>query len=265
MVDTTPDFRDPGAARAHRAHRRDSLHAFARRSHSGAGRCAAVQLPAAPGDPDLRNGGNAGRRSGGCSATRSTTGPRNRRRSAAESAPTERRAVRIVRTGVHADSVAARKIATVLGFRFGAAAYLTDHSEIPEESKAKLQGLDVLFLDALRHRPHPTHSTVERSLGWVEELKPRRAYFHAHLPRSAACSARRRRCRRMCIWPTTAWKSTWGREAECGSREALAEAAGIRTLGGDHRKFRRRSRRPSASVSAKWSASRASGIARRRY
>jgi phosphoribosyl 1,2-cyclic phosphate phosphodiesterase len=66
---------------------------------------------------------------------------------------------------------------TVLGFRFGDAAYLTDHSDIPEESKAKLQGLDVLFLDALRHRPHPTHSTVERSLGWVEELKPRRAFF----------------------------------------------------------------------------------------
>ena len=52
---------------------------------------------------------------------------------------------------------------TALGFRFGRAAYLTDHSEIPEESRAKLGGLDVLFLDALRHRPHPTHSTVEQS------------------------------------------------------------------------------------------------------
>ena len=65
----------------------------------------------------------------------------------------------------------------VLGFRFGRAAYLTDHSDIPEESKAKLRGLDVLFLDALRHRPHPTHSTVERSLEWVEELRPQRAFF----------------------------------------------------------------------------------------
>jgi phosphoribosyl 1,2-cyclic phosphate phosphodiesterase len=65
----------------------------------------------------------------------------------------------------------------VLGFRFGNLAYLTDHSEIPEESKAKLHGLDVLFLDALRHRPHPTHSTVNRSLGWVEELRPKRAFF----------------------------------------------------------------------------------------
>lgn len=65
----------------------------------------------------------------------------------------------------------------VLGFRFGSAAYLTDHSDLPEDAKRKLQGLDVLFLDALRHRPHPTHSTVERSLGWVEELQPRRAFF----------------------------------------------------------------------------------------
>jgi len=66
---------------------------------------------------------------------------------------------------------------TVLGFRFGRAAYLTDHSDIPEESKAKLLDLDVLFLDALRHRPHPTHSTVEKSIETVRELKPRRAYF----------------------------------------------------------------------------------------
>jgi phosphoribosyl 1,2-cyclic phosphate phosphodiesterase len=63
------------------------------------------------------------------------------------------------------------------GFRFGEAAYLTDHSEIPEDSKALLRNLDVLFLDALRHRPHPTHSTVERSLESARELAPRRAFF----------------------------------------------------------------------------------------
>jgi phosphoribosyl 1,2-cyclic phosphate phosphodiesterase len=65
----------------------------------------------------------------------------------------------------------------VFGFRFGSAAYLTDHSAIPEASKHKLRGLDVLFLDALRHRPHPTHSTVEQCLKWVEELQPRRVFF----------------------------------------------------------------------------------------
>jgi phosphoribosyl 1,2-cyclic phosphate phosphodiesterase len=65
----------------------------------------------------------------------------------------------------------------IYGFRFGGAAYLTDHSEIPESSYSLLQGLDVLFLDALRYKPHPTHSTVERSIKTVERLAPRRAYF----------------------------------------------------------------------------------------
>jgi phosphoribosyl 1,2-cyclic phosphate phosphodiesterase len=67
--------------------------------------------------------------------------------------------------------------AEIFGFRFGSAAYLTDHSEIPESSLSKLEGLDVLFLDALRYKPHPTHSTVEHSLHTVERLKPRRAFF----------------------------------------------------------------------------------------
>jgi phosphoribosyl 1,2-cyclic phosphate phosphodiesterase len=65
----------------------------------------------------------------------------------------------------------------IYGYRFGAAAYLTDHSEIPESSLDQLRGLDILFLDALRHKPHPTHSTVKNSLAIVERLKPRRAFF----------------------------------------------------------------------------------------
>ena len=67
--------------------------------------------------------------------------------------------------------------ARIYGYRFGAAAYLTDHSAIPEESMEKLRGLDVLFLDALRHRAHPTHTTVERALEHVAQLAPRRAFF----------------------------------------------------------------------------------------
>ncbi|MGH9582005.1 MAG: MBL fold metallo-hydrolase, partial [Bryobacteraceae bacterium] len=66
---------------------------------------------------------------------------------------------------------------TVHGFKFGDCAYLTDHSEIPPESRDKLTGLDVLFLDALRNNPHPTHSTVDKSLETVEELRPKRAFF----------------------------------------------------------------------------------------
>jgi phosphoribosyl 1,2-cyclic phosphate phosphodiesterase len=65
----------------------------------------------------------------------------------------------------------------IYGYRFGSAAYLTDHSEIPEASLLQLQNLDVLFLDALRHKPHPTHSTVNNSLRIVDRLKPKRAFF----------------------------------------------------------------------------------------
>jgi phosphoribosyl 1,2-cyclic phosphate phosphodiesterase len=65
----------------------------------------------------------------------------------------------------------------IYGFRFGSAAYLTDHSAIPEASYEKLRDLDILFLDALRHKPHPTHSTVENSLRIVERVKPKRAFF----------------------------------------------------------------------------------------
>ncbi len=67
--------------------------------------------------------------------------------------------------------------AEIHGFRFGSAAYLTDFSEIPPNSMDRLRDLDILFLDALRHRPHPTHSSVGNSLRLVEELKPRRAFF----------------------------------------------------------------------------------------
>ncbi|MBI3475775.1 MAG: MBL fold metallo-hydrolase [Acidobacteria bacterium] len=65
----------------------------------------------------------------------------------------------------------------IMGFRFGSAAYLTDHSEVPAGSLDQLRGLDILFLDALRYKPHPTHSTVEQSLKIVEEVKPKRAFF----------------------------------------------------------------------------------------
>ena len=65
----------------------------------------------------------------------------------------------------------------VFGFRFGNIAYLTDYNEIPETSAKLLRGVDILFLDALRHAPHPTHMTVAEALKEVERLGPKRAYF----------------------------------------------------------------------------------------
>lgn len=65
----------------------------------------------------------------------------------------------------------------IAAYRFGSAAYLTDFSSIPEETMAQLEGLDILILDALRHHPHPTHSTLANSLEIAERLKPKRTFF----------------------------------------------------------------------------------------
>ena len=58
----------------------------------------------------------------------------------------------------------------IAGFRFGRAAYLTDVSDIPEESFALLEGLDHLVLSALRHKPHPSHATVDQAIGWARRI-----------------------------------------------------------------------------------------------
>ena len=66
---------------------------------------------------------------------------------------------------------------TIAGYRFGAAAYLTDMSDIPDESLTLLEDLDILVLDALRRDPHPSHSHLSKSIDFVNQLKPRRAFF----------------------------------------------------------------------------------------
>lgn len=65
----------------------------------------------------------------------------------------------------------------VLGFRFGNVAYCTDTCEIPPESMALLEGLDVLILDALRPRPHPTHFSLEQAIETAQRLRAKRTLF----------------------------------------------------------------------------------------
>jgi phosphoribosyl 1,2-cyclic phosphate phosphodiesterase len=71
---------------------------------------------------------------------------------------------------LHGDSVTS-------GFRFGNAAYLTDVKKIPEASYARLKNLDVLILDALRYKPHPTHLTLSEALKEVEKIRPKKTFF----------------------------------------------------------------------------------------
>lgn len=79
----------------------------------------------------------------------------------------------------------------ILGFRFGGFAYLTDCSTIPDESWPLLEGVEVLVLDALRERPHPTHFTIDQAVEATRRIAPRRAYFThmCHdLPHAPTCA-----------------------------------------------------------------------------
>ena len=63
------------------------------------------------------------------------------------------------------------------GYRIGRFAYLTDTSRIPEASFARLHDLDVLVLDALRHKPHETHFTIEEAVEVARRIGARQTYF----------------------------------------------------------------------------------------
>lgn len=65
----------------------------------------------------------------------------------------------------------------VNGYRFGRAAYCTDCNAIPSTSFDLLHDLDVLILDALRLKPHPTHFTVDEAVAVAQRIGADRTYF----------------------------------------------------------------------------------------
>lgn len=65
----------------------------------------------------------------------------------------------------------------ILGFRLSRFAYLTDCSAIPDESWPLLEDLDVVVLDALRERPHPTHFSLAEAVDAARRIGARRTYF----------------------------------------------------------------------------------------
>ncbi|WP_421998697.1 MBL fold metallo-hydrolase [Reyranella sp.] len=68
-------------------------------------------------------------------------------------------------------------IATSLGFRFGAVGYANDVVNLSDEALATLAGVEVLIVDAMRYRPHPTHAHLEQALEWIAQVRPRRAFL----------------------------------------------------------------------------------------
>ena len=65
----------------------------------------------------------------------------------------------------------------VTAYRFDKLAYVTDVSQIPQDSMDKLKGLDLLIVDALRNIPHEKHFSIEQAISIVSILKPRQTFF----------------------------------------------------------------------------------------
>lgn len=78
----------------------------------------------------------------------------------------------------------------ILGFRFDdperrcdrdasllPLSYCTDVSAFPEETWSSLEGTRTLVLDCLRHRPHPTHLTVDQAIEAAGRIDASRTYL----------------------------------------------------------------------------------------
>ena len=65
----------------------------------------------------------------------------------------------------------------IFGYRFSNVAYLTDVKTIEPLEKKKLQNLDILIINAIRHKPHHAHLNLVEALKLIEELKPKKAYL----------------------------------------------------------------------------------------
>lgn len=65
----------------------------------------------------------------------------------------------------------------VLGYRIGAMAYITDANYMAPAEIAKLKGVKVLVINALRREKHFSHYSLPEALAVIEEVAPERAYL----------------------------------------------------------------------------------------
>lgn len=70
-----------------------------------------------------------------------------------------------------------------LGFRIGRLAYCSDVSHFPPTTAERLLDLDLLVIDALQYKRHPSHFSLSETLEWIERLAPKKAVLtHMHTP-----------------------------------------------------------------------------------
>lgn len=80
----------------------------------------------------------------------------------------------------------------VFGYRFGAAAYVTDVKAVSPAATALLRGVRVLVLNALFERPHPTHLSIPEAIAVARSVGAERTYLThlTHRSSHAALAAR---------------------------------------------------------------------------
>ncbi|MBR5591332.1 MAG: MBL fold metallo-hydrolase [Kiritimatiellae bacterium] len=64
-----------------------------------------------------------------------------------------------------------------IDFNGASLAYVPDVHEIPESTLALMAGVDVLILNMLRERVHPTHLTLSQSLAYAERIAAPKTFF----------------------------------------------------------------------------------------
>lgn len=65
----------------------------------------------------------------------------------------------------------------VLGFRMGSFTYITDANRIEPEELDKIKGSEVLVLNALRHKEHISHFTLDEAVALAQQLEVKQAWF----------------------------------------------------------------------------------------
>ena len=65
----------------------------------------------------------------------------------------------------------------VFGFRFGNFSYITDANLIPDTTMDKLQGTQILVLNALQREPHVSHFNLDQALAMIERISPEKCYI----------------------------------------------------------------------------------------
>lgn len=77
---------------------------------------------------------------------------------------------------------------TVFGYRVGKVAYITDAKSVPPHTVQRLRGVDVLVVNALFRKQHPTHLSLSEAIGVARDVGAPRTYL-THLTHENAHAA----------------------------------------------------------------------------